>query len=151
MAEPEKYRVVQWATGNVGSRSLKTVIEHPQMELVGLYVSSPDKLGKDAGELCGLPATGIKAVNQLADVLAAKPDCVIYMRQGTDFDEVCALLEAGANIVTTRGDFHHPRAMDPAIRDRVEARRSTAPVPAPASLPRRSPSRCWPRPGGMNA
>lgn len=121
MAEPKKYRVVQWATGNVGSRSLKTVIEHPHMELVGLYVSSPDKLGKDAGELCGLPATGIKAVNQLADVLAAKPDCVIYMRQGTDFDEVCALLEAGANIVTTRGDFHHPRAMDPAIRARVEA------------------------------
>ena len=46
-------RVVQWATGNVGTKSLRAVIEHPQLELVGLYVHSADKVGKDAGELCG--------------------------------------------------------------------------------------------------
>jgi 4-hydroxy-tetrahydrodipicolinate reductase len=43
------------------------------------------------------------------------------MRQGTDLDEICALLGSGKNIVTTRGDFYHPSAMDPAIRARVEA------------------------------
>ncbi|MEY2925785.1 MAG: hypothetical protein RL367_262 [Pseudomonadota bacterium] len=117
----KKLRVAQWATGNIGTKSLQRVIEHPGMELVGLYVSSPDKLGKDAGDLCGLAPTGIIATSSLAEIVALKADCVLYMRQGTDFDEVCALLGAGSNIVTTRGDFHHPRTMDARVRARVEA------------------------------
>ena len=52
------YRVVQWATGNIGLRSLRAVIEHPDLELVGLYVYSESKAGKDAGELCGVAADG---------------------------------------------------------------------------------------------
>jgi 4-hydroxy-tetrahydrodipicolinate reductase len=43
------------------------------------------------------------------------------MPQGCDFDEVCRLLEAGANIVTTRGEFHHPASLDPDVLARVEA------------------------------
>ncbi len=115
------YRVVQWATGNIGSQSLRSVITHQRMELVGLWVSSAEKLGKDAGALCCLPDTGIKAVGTLAEIVALDADCVLYMRQGTDLDEVCALLASGKNIVTTRGDFHHPRSMDAAMRARVEA------------------------------
>ncbi|MBW8784939.1 MAG: dihydrodipicolinate reductase [Novosphingobium sp.] len=121
MAGDKTYRVIQWATGNVGSRALKTVIEHPQLELVGLWVSSPDKVGKDAGELAGLPDTGVKATNSADELIALDAACVLYMRQGTDFDEICRILESGKNIVTTRGDFHHPRTMDPAVRERVEA------------------------------
>jgi len=34
-------RVVQWATGNIGSRSLRHVIEHPALTLAGVYVTSP--------------------------------------------------------------------------------------------------------------
>lgn len=121
MTTGKKYRVIQWATGNVGSRALRTVIEHPEMELVGLWVSSAAKVGKDAGELCGLPATGITATNSAAELIATPADAVIYMRQGTDWEEVCALLESGKNIVTTRGDFHNPARMDPARRSQVEA------------------------------
>lgn len=117
----KKYRVIQWATGNIGSRALRTVIEHPEMELVGLYVSSPAKAGKDAGELAGIAPCGIKATSSVDALVALDADCVLYMRQGTDIDEVCRLLASGKNIVTTRGDFHHPRTMDPAARDRVEA------------------------------
>ncbi len=54
-------RVVQWATGNIGSRSLRHVIEHPALELAGVYVTSQAKAGKDAGDLAGLPATGVLA------------------------------------------------------------------------------------------
>ncbi len=120
MAESRTWRVIQWATGNVGSRALRTVIEHPQMELVGLWVSSPDKVGKDAGELCGLEPMGVKATHSLEELVALDADCVLYMRQGTDWDEICALLESGKNIVTTRGDFHNPARMDPVLRERVE-------------------------------
>ena len=48
------YRVVQWATGNVGRHSIAGIDAHPELELVGLWVSSPAKVGKDAGELAGL-------------------------------------------------------------------------------------------------
>lgn len=120
MPEGKTWRVIQWATGNVGSRALRTVIEHPRMELVGLWVSSPEKVGKDAGALCGLPETGIKATNSAEELIALDADCVLYMRQGTDYDELCALLASGKNVVTTRGDFHYPPMMDPENRARIE-------------------------------
>ena len=121
MPEAKTWRVVQWATGNVGSRALRMVIEHPRMELVGLWVSSPGKVGKDAGELCGLPATGIKATNSVDEIVALDADCVLFMPQGTDWDALCALLESGKNVVTTRGDFHYPAMIAPDKRARVEA------------------------------
>jgi 4-hydroxy-tetrahydrodipicolinate reductase len=114
-------RVVQWATGNIGTKALRGVIEHPAMTLVGLHVHSAEKAGKDAAELCGLvDATGVRATTSIDDVLALDADCVLYMPQGCDFDEVCRLLESGANIVTTRGEFHHPASLDAAVRARVE-------------------------------
>lgn len=118
MAGP--YRVIQWATGNIGARALRAVIEHPELELAGLWVSSPAKAGKDAGELAGTGSCGIIATNSVDEMVATEADCVLYMRQGTDIDEVCRLLASGKNIVTTRGDFHHPGSMDPDVHTRVE-------------------------------
>jgi 4-hydroxy-tetrahydrodipicolinate reductase len=114
------YRVVQWATGNIGTRALRSVIEHPTLDLAGVWVHAPDKAGRDAGELCGLDATGVTATNDIEDVVALGADCVLYMPRALDPDEVCRLLASGANVVTTRGEFHHPASMDPALRQRVE-------------------------------
>jgi hypothetical protein len=116
------YRVIQWATGNVGSRSLRTLIEHPALKLVGLYVTSPAKAGKDAAELCGLDrAVGVKATTSIEEIMALDADCVVYMPAYTDFDQVCRLLASGKNVVTPRGEFLHPAAMTPENRARVEA------------------------------
>ncbi|MCI4592029.1 dihydrodipicolinate reductase [Sphingobium sp. BYY-5] len=120
MTGGRRYRVIQWATGNVGARALRTVIEHPQLELVGLWVSSDVKAGQDAGTLAGLPPCGILATRSIDDLIDTPADCVLYMRQGTDLDELCRLLESGKNVVTTRGDFHHPPSMAPTVRDRIE-------------------------------
>ena len=114
------YRVVQWATGNIGTRALRSVIEHPTLDLAGVWAHAPDKAGRDAGELCGLDATGVAATNDIEDVVALGADCVLYMPRALDADEVCRLLASGANVVTTRGEFHHPASMDPALRQRVE-------------------------------
>ena len=121
MNEATQYRVVQWATGNIGMRSLHGVIEHPALTLAGLYVYSPDKAGRDAGQLCGLGATGVLATRDIEEIVALEADCVLYMPQACNYDDVCRLLESGANIVTTRGEFHHPASMDPSTRERVEA------------------------------
>ena len=113
-------RVVQWATGNIGSRSLRHVIEHPGLTLAGVYVTSAAKAGRDAGDLCGLPPTGVTATCDAGEILALGADCVLYMPAACDLGQVCAFLAAGSNVVTTRGEFHHPGSMPAADRDRVE-------------------------------
>ncbi|GGC01030.1 dihydrodipicolinate reductase [Novosphingobium endophyticum] len=115
------HRVVQWATGTVGKSALRAAILHPTLELVGVRVFSSSKDGLDAGEICGLPATGVIATRDPDRLLALRPDCVIYMPDRTDIEEVCQILASGANIVTTRADFFNPSAMEPALRERVEA------------------------------
>ncbi|MGQ4335496.1 NAD(P)H-dependent amine dehydrogenase family protein [Streptomyces hayashii] len=114
-------RVVQWATGNIGARSLRAVLDHSRMVLAGVRVHSPDKAGRDAGELCGSAPTGVTTTHRLDDVLALGADCVLYMPRAADLDELCALLASGANVVATTGGFHHPAGLDPAVRSRVEA------------------------------
>lgn len=116
----KRYRVVQWATGNVGSRALRRAIEHPDLDLVGVWVHSADKVGRDAGELAGVEPIGVAATNSMQDVLALKPDCVLYMPHVCNFDEICQILESGSNIVTTRMELQNPAALDPAICARVE-------------------------------
>jgi 2,4-diaminopentanoate dehydrogenase len=122
-------RVIQWATGNVGTRSLRRVVEHPDMELVGLWVNNPEKAGLDAARLIerdvgyegSCPDTGVIATSDVDALVALEADCVLYMRQGTDVGELCRLLASGKNVVTTRGDFHHPPMMDANDRAAIEA------------------------------
>ncbi|HEX7854009.1 MAG TPA: dihydrodipicolinate reductase [Sphingobium sp.] len=121
LPDGKRYRVVQWATGNVGLRALRRAIEHPSLDLVGLWVHSPDKVGRDAGELAGIAPIGVKATNSIEDVIALKPDCVLYMPHIMNYDEVCRLLASGANIVTTRTEFQNSKALPADILARVEA------------------------------
>lgn len=120
VSRSEPLKVVQWATGNIGTRSLRAVIEHPNMKLVGLYVHSPEKAGRDAGELCGLSPIGVKATNSIDEIIALKADCILYMQQGANIDDLCRLLASGANVVTTRVEFHNPPTLDAAVRERIE-------------------------------
>ena len=98
---PNTYRVVQWNTGNVGKSSLKSIADNPTLELVGCYAWSADKVGRDAGELVGIPPLGIAATNDVDALLALKPDCVVYNPMWFDVDELARILSAGVNVVTT--------------------------------------------------
>ncbi|HEY8526651.1 MAG TPA: hypothetical protein VIL48_16905 [Acidimicrobiales bacterium] len=112
-------RVVQWTTGNVGKRSVRAVAAHPDLELVGCYAWSADKVGKDVGELCGIPPLGVAATDDVDALLALKPDCAVYNPMWPSTDEVVRLLEAGVNVVSTAAFINGRR--DPAARDRIEA------------------------------
>lgn len=98
-------RVVQWATGNIGTRALREVIRHPALELVGVLVYDEAKDGVDAGELCGEPAAGVVATTDPEQVYALGADCVLYMPRALVLDEIVRFLEAGTNVVTTRGEL----------------------------------------------
>jgi 4-hydroxy-tetrahydrodipicolinate reductase len=116
----EKYRIAQWGTGNVGMKALRAVIEHPRMQLVALRVFSPGKVGKDAGELCGLTPIGVHATQSMEDIISAKPQCVIYLPDQPDIDDLCRLLQAGANISTACLGFNHRESIAPDVRARLE-------------------------------
>jgi 4-hydroxy-tetrahydrodipicolinate reductase len=124
------YRVIQWATGNVGTHALRAIIERKDLELVGLKVYDPAKAGLDAGELVGLPPTGIKAIVDVDELLKIEADCVNYHALGTTtadplgspLDDIIRCLEAGYNVTTSAIDhLIHPPFLAPEVRGRIEA------------------------------
>jgi hypothetical protein len=98
---PMTLRVVQWTSGGVARQAVRGILAHPELSLVGMYAFSESKAGKDAGELVGLPPIGIKATNDLAEIIALKPDCVSYSPLYPDVDHLVQILSAGINVVTT--------------------------------------------------
>jgi len=99
--------VVHIGTGNVGRLALAELIENPAFDLVGLAVSSPQKVGLDAGELAGLAVrTGVTATDDLGVLLAAEPLCAVYCAMGDTrlveaMSDVRRILAAGVNVAGT--------------------------------------------------
>jgi hypothetical protein len=94
-------RVVQWTTGNVGARSVVAIQANPELALVGCYAWSPDKVGRDVGDVCGTAPTGVLATDDVDALLALRPDCVVYNPKWPNVDEMVRILESGVNVVTT--------------------------------------------------
>lgn len=95
-------RVIQWTTGNIGSRSAHAILARPDLELVGVYAHGAEKVGKDAAELCGWPEpTGVIATDDVDALVALAPDACCYNPLWPDVDELVRLLEAGINVCTS--------------------------------------------------
>lgn len=94
-------RVVQWTTGPVARSAVRGMLAQPNLKVVGAYAWSPDKAGKDLGELCNLPPLGVKATSDIAELIALRPDLVMYMPLMWEVDHIVRLLDAGINIIAT--------------------------------------------------
>lgn len=117
------YKVIQWATGGVGGLCLKAIIENPELELAGVYVYNPEKEGKDAGDLVGLPPTGIRATRDRDEILKLEADCVIHAPLAADPAELDAdvvdLLRSGKNVISTAG-YYAPESRGHDIAQRLD-------------------------------
>jgi len=114
------HRVVQWSTGNVGRHAIAGIDARPDLELVGVFVSNPDKHGKDAGELAGLGRElGVAATIDADALIALEPDCIVYTAMADNrLPEAVAdlerLLKAGINVVSSSPVFlQFPRGVAP--------------------------------------
>jgi hypothetical protein len=100
-------RVVAWSTGNVGRHAIAGIDARPDLELVGVWVSNPAKVGVDAGQLAGLGRSlGVFATNDVDEILALRPDCVVNtaMADHRIFEALAdleKLLRAGINVVAS--------------------------------------------------
>jgi 2,4-diaminopentanoate dehydrogenase len=102
------YRVIQWATGNVGKAAIDGVLGHPELELAGCWVHSQGKDGLDVGTITGREPLGVLATRDVDALLALDADCVLYAPVFADPDVVVRILESGKNVVTPLGWFYPP-------------------------------------------
>jgi hypothetical protein len=120
------YRVVHCGTGNVGRFALRAIIEHPDLELVGHFVSSPDKVGRDSGELVRVAPVGITATDDWDELVGLGADCLVYFgdsigREKEAIDDLLPFLRSGTNVVTFSGfAIAHPATAPPEVRGPVE-------------------------------
>ena len=121
-------RVIQWATGTVGIHAVPGIVAHPALELAGLWVHSESKVGRDAGEICGIDPVGIIATNDVDALLHdTDADVISYMansdvRPGEVVDDLCAMLAAGKNVVNTSFvPLLLPKAAGPGMHEKLTA------------------------------
>jgi len=120
------YRVVVWGTGNAGRPAIRAVAAHADLELVGVVVANPDKVGRDAGDLAFLEPLGVIATDDVTVALADDVDAVVYTatsdtRPDDAFADLIACLEAGANVVST--SFYpllHPASAPAPVIEAIE-------------------------------
>ena len=122
-----EYRVAQCGTGYVGQMALRLLPEQPGMKLVGHYVSSPEKAGKDSAEMVGLPANGVITTNSWQDVVDLKTDVLLYCadsvrREREAIEDVIPFLENGTNVVSISAwDLGHRTTVPPDLMERIDA------------------------------
>jgi hypothetical protein len=102
----QQKKVIVWGTGNVGRPAIRAVLNHSGLELAGVVVSNPDKVGMDAGTIAGVAPCGVAATDDWRSLLAMNADAVVYTatadtRPGEAMEDLLACLGAGSNVVST--------------------------------------------------
>ena len=102
----EKKKVVVWGTGFVGRMVIPEVLRHPAFELVGVGVSSPEKVGVDAGVLCGTGPAGVTATDDLDALIGLRPDALVHFgptaaHADDNIRDIGAFLRAGIDVCST--------------------------------------------------
>lgn len=119
-------RVIQWSTGNVGKHALRLIARHPDLELVGLWVHSDDKAGRDAGELAGTEPLGVVSTTDADALLALHADCVCYtatadLRPAEAIADMARILTSGKNVVSSSVvPLIFPAHVEPGLRRPLE-------------------------------
>jgi hypothetical protein len=98
-------RVAHWGTGATGSYALRGILADPALELVGLHVTSPQKVGRDAGELVGMDPVGVRASDDVDALIALAPACLLYAGTGATREleaaqDMSRFLERGIDVAT---------------------------------------------------
>ncbi|MEZ5382387.1 MAG: hypothetical protein R2754_11425 [Microthrixaceae bacterium] len=120
-------KVIQWATGTVGEHAVRGIVDHPRLELAGLWVHSERKEGVDAGELVGIAPTGVIATRDAGELLASDAEVICYtansdLRPDGVVDDLERMLRLGKNVVNTSFvPLLYPPSAGPGVAERLQA------------------------------
>jgi len=124
----EPFRVIQWATGPIGSTMVRTMLRKRSVEVVGAIVHSREKVGRDLGELVGMSKVGITASDDADEVLKTAADVVMIatpaalMNKGSwneNVEQISKALKAKKNVITVSG-FIYPWKYCPEIAQQLD-------------------------------
>ncbi len=92
---------------------MRAVLDDPELDLVGCFVYSADKVGVDAGTLVGRAPAGVAATDDKDAIVALDADMVLHAASkgfavNTNTDDIVALLASGKDVVTTTSYNHLP-------------------------------------------
>jgi hypothetical protein len=120
------YKVVQWGTGNLGTLAVQSILKHPDLELIGTWVSSGEKAGRDAGELSRVAPIGVLATQDADMLIAGDADCICYAadsmgREDDVVNDCIKMLRAGKNVVNVSDPaLVYPKAKGGDVCDRLQ-------------------------------
>lgn len=121
-----RYNVVQWGTGNLGTLAVQSILMHPDLDLVGAWVSSREKAGCDVGELSGIAPIGLEATQDSDALIAGDADCICYAansmgREDQVVEDCIRMLRAGKNVVNVSDPaLVYPKAKGGNVYDRLQ-------------------------------
>ena len=101
----EKYKVIVWGPGKMGSYAMHYFINSKEFELVGVRGYFEQEINVGAGTFLGSTPIGVTMTDNVDKLLHTEADCVLYTvhespNYATD-DELLIILAAGKNVVTT--------------------------------------------------
>ena len=122
----ERTRVIQYGLGPIGSAVARHVMERAGLELVGAVDIDPAKVGRDVGEVIGLPQPlGIVTAEKLEQALEGSDADVVLHTTSSYFtlfrDQIVEILGAGLDIVSTAEELSFPWLAHPEEAAAIDA------------------------------
>lgn len=110
MHRTDPYRVILWGPGYTGSQALREIARRPELELVGCFAYSPEKIGRDAMSLIGEPDCGVIVTGDREEIFALPADIVLHAGaslpdESARHEEITRILRSGKDVVTTTAYF----------------------------------------------
>jgi 4-hydroxy-tetrahydrodipicolinate reductase len=125
MIWPEPITVVQYGLGPIGCAIVRVAAARGGLSLVAGVDIDPAKVGKDVGEVAGLPAPlGARVWSSSTDTLRqVRPRVALHSTSSSlpaVLDQLLALLEAGVSIVSTCEELAYPFTSYPTESKRLD-------------------------------
>lgn len=121
----EKLKIVQVGLGPLGQRLVRFACERPGLMLTAAVDSDPEKIGKDAGELCGTQKLGVSIAGSLDLALAKNGADVAVLATVSDIatirGQIEQLVARGLPVVTTCEELSFPWETSPSLAARIDA------------------------------
>lgn len=120
-----RVRAVVYGAGAMGLQATRMMAEKG-IDVVGAIARSPEKVGRDLGELAGLGSRlGVTIEADAAHVIASRrPDVVLLATQSflpEIFDQVALCLRSGVNVLTIAEEALYPWNSSPALAAELDA------------------------------
>ena len=121
-----KIRTIHLGIDGVGAELLRLVAERPDIEVIGVIDTQPERVGRDAGEAAGIGRSlGIKVAYDPDIVLDLAGDVVLHCTESglaAVYPQILQAVSAEKNVISSCGELVFPWLRYPDIARRLDQR-----------------------------